>query len=59
MSCVEVAPEHVLHAVGAIEDTHTESCGHLFQGVEEHLFPLDVDVPTLLQEVLVLQHLFA
>ena len=55
MRRVDVAPEHVLQAVGTIEDHHTQPPANLVQRVEEHRLALAVGVQALLQEPLVAQ----
>ena len=52
---VEIAPEHVLHAVGAVEDADAQALRHLVQAVEEHRLALAIDVQALPQEVLVVE----
>ena len=41
---LEVAPEHVLDAIGRVEDTNQRALAQLVEGGEEHLLALAVDV---------------
>ena len=54
----EVAPKHVLHAVGGVEHADADAPAGFVQGVEEHALALVVDQVALPQEGLVVQDAF-
>ena len=51
-----IAPEHVLHAVGAVEHADAQAFAAPFPAVEEHRLALAVDVEALLEEMIVVEH---
>ena len=58
MIFVEIAPEHVLHAVGGVEDAGAQALRSFFQRVKEHALAIFVIGVTLRQERLVIEHFF-
>ena len=56
MVVFEIAPEHVLDAIGAVEHTDAQSALDLVETVEEHLGTLVVCLVALLQKRLVIEH---
>ncbi len=59
MLLVEIAPEHVLHAVGAVEDAHAQAAIDLVQAIEKHGLAFAVGVEALLEKMIVAQDMFA
>ena len=45
---LEIAEEHVLHAIGGVEHADHRAALGLLQGVEEHALALLVDLPIVL-----------
>ena len=56
MLAVEVAEEHVLQAVGAVEHADDRAVARLLERVEEHALALRVMIERLLQERLLVDH---
>ena len=58
MLCVVIAPKHVLHPVGAVEHAHAQSLADFVEAIEKHRLAFPIGVEALLQEMIVLQHVF-
>ena len=56
MVFVEIAPEHVLHAVGGIEDAGAEALLRFVERVEQHLLAVFVITVGLRQKSVVVEH---
>ena len=56
VAVLHVAPEHVLDAVGGVEDAGQTPPPQALQSGEEHLLPLTVDVVRLLEEGRIVRH---
>ena len=54
----EIPPEHVLDAVGGIEDAGAESLLRLVQGIEQHAFAIFVIAVRLREKCIVIEHMF-
>ena len=52
----EITPEHVLHAVGGVEDAGAEALFSFFESIEEHLLAIVVVGITLREERIVIQN---
>ena len=59
MGLVKISPEHVLDAVGSIEDTDAKTFRNFIKSVKKHRFPFPVDVGALLQKMFVFENLLA
>ena len=53
MRRIDVAPEHVLHPIGAVKNDDAQAARHLVERIEEHHFALVIDVHALPRKTLV------
>ena len=58
MIFVEIAPEHVLHAVGGVEDAGAQALRSFFQRVKKHALAVFMIAVALRQKCLVVEHFF-
>ena len=58
MIFIQIAPEHVLHAICSVEDACAQALRSFFQCVEEHALAVFVIAVALRQECVVVEHFF-
>ena len=58
MIFIQIAPEHVLHPVGGVEDAGAQALRSFFQRVEEHALAVFMIAVALRQKRLVVEHFF-
>ena len=58
MIVIQIPPEHVLYAIGGIENAGAETLRCFFEGIKEHLFARVMIGIGLLEEGVVIQHFF-